>query len=324
MPRKIEISHRTVVFTVLFLISLWFLYFIKDIIFTLFISLLLMTILNPFVRRLTKWRIPRGLSIFLVYMVIVGVVAGAVAVIAPPLVEQTTNFVDSVPVFLKNPNISRFINNQTFEQLFTQLGSVPGQVLKVGVSVFSNILAVISVLILTFYMLLYREKLDDQLGAFFGDEGKAKVGRVLDNIEKSLGGWARGQFLLMVIIGIVIYLGLTILGIPYALPLGVLAGLLEIVPTIGPIVATIPAIIIGLTISPVLGLAVAALVFLVNQTENYFLVPKIMEKSVGVNPIVTLSSLAIGFKLMGVVGAIISVPVVLTLQIVVKEYLHNK
>lgn len=324
MPRKIEISHRTVVFTVLFLISLWFLYFIKDIIFTLFISLLLMTILNPFVKKLTKWRIPRSLSIFLVYLLIVGVVAGAVAVIAPPLVEQTTNFVDSVPVFLKNPNISRFINNQTFEQLFTQLGSVPGQVLKVGVSVFSDILAVISVLILTFYMLLYRDRLDDQLGVFFGDEGKAKVGRVLDNVEKSLGGWARGQFLLMVIIGILIYLGLTILGIPYALPLAVLAALLEIVPTIGPIVATIPAIIIGLTISPVLGLAVAALAFLINQTENYLLVPKIMEKSVGVNPIVTLSSLAIGFKLLGVVGAIISVPVVLTLQIVIKEYLHNK
>ncbi len=324
MPRKIEISHRTVVFTVLFLISLWLLFYIRDIIFILFVSLLLMTILNPFVKKLTKWRIPRALSIFLVYLLIIGIIAAAVAVIAPPLVEQTTNFVNNVPVFLKNPNVGRFINNQTFEQLFTQLGSVPGQVLKVGVSVFSNILAVISVLILTFYMLLYRDGLDDQIGFLFGDEGKTKVGRVLDNVEKSLGGWVRGQFILMVVVGLLIYIGLTILGIPYALPLAVLAAILEIVPTIGPIVATIPAIIIGLTISPVLGLAVAALVFLINQAENYVLVPKIMEKSVGVNPIVTLASLAIGFKLLGVVGAIISVPVVLTLQIVIKEYLQNK
>jgi predicted PurR-regulated permease PerM len=324
MPRKIEISHRTVVFTALFLILLWFLFFIKDIIFTLFVSLLLMTILNPFVKRLTKWHFPRALSIFLVYLLIVGVVSLAVAVIAPPLVEQTTNFVSNVPVFLKNPNVGRFINNQTFEQFFTQLGSVPGQVLKVGVSVFSDIVAVISVLILTFYMLLYRDRLDDQIGIFFGDEGKTKVGRVLDNVEKSLGGWARGQFILMVVVGLLIYIGLTILGIPYALPLAVLAAILEIVPTIGPIVATIPAIIIGLTISPVVGLAVAALAFLINQAENYVLVPKIMEKSVGVNPIVTLTSLAIGFKLLGVVGAIISVPVVLTLQIIVKEYLQNK
>jgi predicted PurR-regulated permease PerM len=324
MPRKIEISHRTIVFTVLFLIFLWFLLFIKDIIFVLFISLLLMTILNPIVVKLTKWRIPRALSIFFVYLAIMGVLSLAVAVIVPPLVEQTTNFVNNVPFYLSNPAVSQYINNQSVEQLFTQLGSVPGQLLKVGVSVFSNVLAVMSVLIFTFYMLLYREKLDDQIGLLFGNEKKAVFGRVLDNLEKRLGGWARGQFILMVIIGTCIYLGLTVLGIPYALPLGVLAGLLEIVPSIGPIVATIPAMLIGLTISPVIALAVAAMAFLVNQTENYYLIPKIMEKSVGVNPIVTLISLEVGFKLMGVVGAVLAVPLVLTLQIVFKEYLQNR
>jgi len=124
--------------------------------------------------------------------------------------------------------------------------------------------------------------------------------------------------------GVLMYLGLTILGIPYSLPLAILAGLMELVPTIGSIIAAIPAIIIGLSISPVMGLATTALVFLIHQSESYILVPKIMEKSVGVNPIITLASLAIGFRLMGVVGALISVPIVLTIQVIVKEYLQSK
>jgi predicted PurR-regulated permease PerM len=324
MPRKIEISHRTIIFAVLFLIFLWLLFFIRDIIFALFVALFLMAILDPFVTKLTKWKLPRALSIFLVYLVILGIIAAAVAVIVPPLVEQTTNFVNSFPNFIKNPFIGGIINDQTVNQILTQLGSIPGQVVKVGVSIFSNVLGVISVLIFTFYMLLYREKLDEQVSSFFGEASRQKFNRVLDNIEKSLGGWARGQLILMFVMGLLMFLGLTILGIPYALPLAILAAILEIVPTIGSIIASIPSIIIGFSISPVIGLATAALVFLIHQSENYILVPKIMEKSVGVNPIITLASLAIGFRLMGVIGALISVPIVLTIQIITKEYLRNK
>lgn len=324
MLKKVEISHRTIIFTVLFLIFLWLLYFIKDILLALFVSLLLMAILDPIVSRLSKWRIPRALSVFITYIVLIGVLAGAIAGIAPALAEQTTNFVNNLPVFLKNPVVRMIVNEQTVDQLVTQLGSVPGRLVKVGVSVFSNVLGVISVLIFTFYMLLYRAKLDEQIGFIFGQEGKQKFGRFLDSLEKSLGGWARGQLILMLAMGVLMYLGLTILGIPYSLPLAILAGLMELVPTIGSIIAAIPAVIIGLSISPVMGLATTALVFLIHQSENYILVPKIMEKSVGVNPIITLASLAIGFRLMGVVGALISVPIVLTIQVIVKEYLQNK
>jgi predicted PurR-regulated permease PerM len=251
-------------------------------------------------------------------------VAGTIAVISPPLVDQTTNFVNNLPAYLRNPIISKFINDQTLDQTMGQLSSVPGQVVKVGVSIFSNLVGIMSVFIFTFYLLLYRGKLDEQVSFFFGEDGKAKFGRVLDMIENSLGGWARGQLILMLSIGVLTFIGLTILGIPYSLPLAVLAGILEIVPTIGPIIAAIPMIIVALTISPIMGFGTVALAFLIHQSENYLLVPKIMEKSVGVNPIVTLASLAIGFRLMGIIGALVSVPVVLTIQIIIKEYLQNK
>jgi len=123
------------------------------------------------------------------------------------------------------------------------------------------------------------------------------------------------------LVGTFTYLGLLILGIPFALPLALLAGVLEIIPYIGPIIAAIPAVLVGLSISPLMGLAVASLAFLIQQFENYLFVPKVMEKSVGVSPIITLVALVIGLRLAGVVGIIVSVPLVITLQVLGKQYL---
>jgi predicted PurR-regulated permease PerM len=128
----------------------------------------------------------------------------------------------------------------------------------------------------------------------------------------------------MLSIGLGTYIGLFLIGIPFALPLAILAGILEIIPILGPIVSAIPAIIIGFGISPVIGVAVTAVAFLVHQLEGYVLVPKIMEKSVGVSPLVVLVAITIGAKLLGVVGVIISVPFVITLQVLAKEYFLDK
>jgi predicted PurR-regulated permease PerM len=246
-----------------------------------------------------------------------------IAVIIPPLIEQTTSFTANLPQYLNSLGINEIMSEQIISQLFSQIGSLPTQALRFGVSVFSNILGLVSVLIFAFYLLLAREKLDDQLGFLFGEGKRKEIAQVLNILEAKLGGWARGQMALMLLVGLLTYIGLTILGIPFALPLAILAGLLEIIPYIGPIFAAIPSVVIGLSISPLMGLATIALAFLANQVENYLFVPKVMEKSVGVSPIVTLLALAIGFRLAGVIGIIISIPLVLTIQTLSKIYLFS-
>jgi predicted PurR-regulated permease PerM len=124
----------------------------------------------------------------------------------------------------------------------------------------------------------------------------------------------------MSVVGLGTYVGLFLIGVPFALPLALLAGILEIIPFLGPIFSAIPAILIGFGVSPLVGLGVAAVAFLVHQLEGYILVPKIMEKSVGVSPLVVLISLAIGAKLAGIMGVIVSVPLVITLEVLMKEY----
>jgi len=324
MPKKIEISHKTIIFTFLFLILLWFLYYIRDLIGELFIALLLMAILNPIANRLSRYKIPRGVSVLVVYVLALGVVVTSLASIVPPLVEQTANFVNILPTYMENIGLSTSIGEQVFEQTISQLGSVPVQLAKFTASLFSNVLGVITVLVFAFYLLIARDKLDDQLVFLFGEEKKKKVGKTIDILERKLGGWARGELVLMASVGTLTYLGLVLLGIPHALPLGILAGLLEIIPYIGPILAAIPVIIIGLSISPWMGMATAIFVFLVQQLENYLLVPKIMQKSVGVNPIVTLIALSIGFRIAGVAGVIISVPLLITIQVIMKQYFSSK
>lgn len=321
MIRRVEVSHRTIIFTVLFLLFLWFLFLIRDIILLLFIALLVMTIFDPMVKKLGKLKIPRGPSILTSYLLVFTFFGFVIAGIVPPLVSETASLVTGLPGYLENLRVTPAVSDQVITEVLTKLGGLPGQLLKVGVSLFSNVFGIITVLVFAFYLLLSRERLDEQLGAFFGEDRKKDFGQLIDELEKRLGGWARGQLLLMFLVGLANFVGLTLLGIPYALPLAILAGILEVIPYLGPVIAAIPSAIIGFGISVPIGLGVAVMAFAIQQIEGYFLIPRVLQKSVGLSPIVTLLALAIGGKLAGIPGVLISVPVVITLQVLMKRYI---
>ena len=324
MPRKIEVSHRTIIFAVLFLLGLWFLYFIRDIILELFVALLLMTILEPLVFKLSKIKVPRALSVLLTYVLVIGVIGGVISLIVPTLVDQTTSFLNALPRYISNLGITSDVSDQIVKGFLSTVGNAPGEIFQFTFSVFNNILAIITVLVFAFYMLVSREKLNDQLAHFFGEDRRKMIVDILDALENKLGGWARGELILMISIGLATYVGLRILGIPYALPISILSAILEIVPILGPIISAIPSVLIGFGLSPITGFGVVAMTVLIHQLEGYVLVPKVMEKSVGVSPLVTLIALAVGARLAGIVGAIISVPMVITLEVLAKQYFFRE
>lgn len=319
MIKKVEISYKTIVFTVFFIVSLWFLYFIRDIVLQLFAALLLMTILNPIVNKLSKIKIPKTLSIIASYILIFGLFGFAIGILLPPLLEQTTNLANNLPKYLNDSGITKYASGDVVKEIVSQLGNLPGQIIKAGFSFFANIINILTVLIFAFYLLLIRDKFDKNLGSIFGKEKSVDALDLINLLEKRLGGWARGQLSLMFLVGVLSYVGFIILGIPYALPLALLAGIFEIVPYLGPIVASIPAIILGFSISPFVGGAAVGLAILIQQLENYVFVPKIMEKSTGVSPIITLISLAIGAKLAGITGMVISIPIVIIIQTLLQK-----
>ena len=320
--QKIEISHRTIIFTVIFLLSLWFLYQVRDILLALFISLILVGALNPSISWLEKKHLPRWLAILLIYSFLLGLLIGGLAGVIPPLVDQTSRLVQVIINGLDRLSFLGFSASNLQEQI-QELGGLPTQILKLAVSFVSNLISIFAILMITFYLLLEHKNLDHYLFFLFGLEGKRRAKKIINQMEKKLGGWVRAQALLMTIVGFLSYIGFRLLGLDFALPLALLAGVLEIVPNIGPTLAAIPAILVGLLESPLMALLVAAWAFLVQQLENNLIVPKVMEKSVGVNPLITILSLAIGFKLAGIMGAILAIPIYLTLEVLFSELVSS-
>lgn len=289
----------------------------------MFISLILMSSLNQSVERLEKFRIPRILAIFFFYLLAVGILAFGIVGIVPPLIEQTTNLINRIPdLFLQFKVLG--IDEKVIASQLSQFSAIPANLFQFVVGLFSNIVTIFGMGVITFYLLLERKNLDRHLVTFFGERKEKEVGRIIDKIENKLGGWVRGELVLMTFVGALNYLGFRIIGLEFTLPLAILAFLFEVVPNIGPTLAAFPAILIGLTVSPAHALVVAGWCFLVQQIENSILVPRIMNRTAGINPLVSILSLAIGFKIAGIGGAILGVPTYLVLEVIASEILSSE
>jgi len=321
--KKLEISTKTIVFTILFLLSLFLLWQVRGLIVLLFISFVFMEAINPAICRLEKIKIPRPLAILIVYIIILTAISFAVAGIVPILIEQTTGLVQTLPETLKNIKIFGF-NPIDLSSQFKILENLPGGIAKTAISLVSNVISGFVILFLTFYLLLEKKNFPKYSLEFFGEKGKQKFITIVERLENRLGSWVTAEFFLMSIIGILSYIAYLCLGLKYAVPLAIFAGLLEAVPSIGPTVATALAALVGFTISPLIGTLSFVVGVVIQQLENNILVPKIMREKVGFNPLVTILLIAAGAKLGGVVGAILAIPLFLTLQTIVKVLLEKK
>ncbi len=318
MTTKVEISYRTILFIFAFLAAIWFLLQIRDIVYLLFVAFLLMTALRPMVEWLAKYRVPRVVAVLLIYTIVFGFFGISLAGAIPSLVSQSVRLFTDLPNF-----VSRMVPNWNIDaRAFTeQIAPISENVVKVTVGIFSNIVNLMTVLVFSFYFILERRHAEKILTDSFGSEVSNRVISVARDVEIRLGAWVRGQLLLMVIVGVLVYVGLTILHVDYALPLAIIAGILEILPMIGPNLAAVPGILVALTVSPLLAVSVAALYFIIQQIENNIIVPQVMKRSVGFSPLVTILSLMIGARMAGIVGAVLAVPVVITLQAILHDIL---
>jgi predicted PurR-regulated permease PerM len=318
---RVDISHKTILYITLLALIWKFSIQIKDVLLGLFVAIILVGAMNPLVENLEKRGIPRWLSILILYLLLILVLVLVISGIFPPLVNQTTDLLKSLPLISRQVDFMGLDIGETLSaRLNEQITQISSGAFRLTVSVLTNIVSVFGVLVISFYLLLEHRNLDGYLFSLFGDEGSRRGKEIVIRLEKRLGGWIRAQLLLMTIVGLLSYIGYRILGLTFALPLAILAGLLEIVPNVGPVLAAIPAILLGLSISPFTALLVAAWNIIVQQLENNLIVPRLMKTVTGINPVVTLLSLAVGLKLAGTVGMILAIPSYLTLEILFKEF----
>lgn len=312
---KVDISHRTILFVAIFLISLWIVYLIIDIILLLFVAFILVSALSPIVETLTKWKMPRTFAILVIFVIVIGLVVGLVTIGITPLISQTSNLFQALSEVLVN-----LLNSNYFDQsvIHDELSTFSHQIIGFSLSLVENLVAYVSVVVITFYLLLYKPKFEGMLPKLFGVR-KDQAKRLLERIEFKLGAWLRGQLILSVTVGALVYLGLVVLGMPFALPLAILAAFLEAIPVIGPIISAIPAVLLALTVSPFLALIVAVFYFIIQELEGHIIVPQVMKLAVGLNPIFVIIAITVGGRLLGIGGAILSVPIAVVIQVILDE-----
>ncbi len=320
---KIEISARTIVFTVSFLLFLKLLWIIQDVIFSLFIAFIIMSALKPYIGYLEKNKLPRFLAASIIYLLFVTFFFAILFVALPPLIIESASLFRALPGIVQRvaPNLSATFK---LDSIFQFLPNVTNQVFDLISGVFSNALFLISTLFFGFYFLLEEDVFRKLITRFLSEE-RAKTGlTILDKAEKRLNAWFWGQVTLMTIVGLMTFVGINLVGIKYALPLAFLAGLLEAVPNLGPTLSSIPAILLGFAVSPFLGFAAMALYFIIQQLENNLIVPVVMKRAVGLNPIITLIALLVGGKIGGILGVLLAIPLTLFIETAVMEFFGSQ
>ena len=324
MDKNIVISTRTILILLASVLVLWLMVQIGNILLAIFVALILTLGLNPLVDWLTERKLSRTLAVTLTYIFFLSLVIGLFALALPPMVSQVQKLVERLPLYVASISVPGLepVSEQFLSTLVSEISKGAGDVLKVTLNFFSNAFSIVTVLVLTFYFLLDYPNLKEKFLALYTRDSGKRVANLVEDIEFKIGSWVRGQIFLMFIVGLASFVGLTILRIDYALSLAVIAGFLEIVPMIGPIVSFVPAAIVASAKSPLAVALVALLYILIQQLESNFVVPKVMKKVVGFSPIVTLLAIMIGGKLFGILGALLSIPTTLMGYLIIRSLLE--
>lgn len=321
-------------------VSVWLVWQVRSILLLLGVGILFGAIIEPLVNRLRRIGLSRGQALLILYVGFFTILGGALYYILPLLAAQITAFDDAIPAIFDNlrqqalESGSALIRQSGFRALM-QLENAwnnvrnspnfdPNQAFSIVNSVFAFSLTAISMLIVTFYWTVEKLSVKRWLLGLFPFAHRARAHTVWDEIEYKIGGWARGQLLLMLIIGTIFGAVFWAIDLRFWLALGILSGLTEAVPYIGPILAGSVAALVALTDSPEKAMLVVVIAFLIQQLEGAFLVPRIMKNSVGLTPLTVVLAVLIGNALGGPVGSIIAIPLGAAAQVLVGALLRSR
>lgn len=329
MPKTqtVEISLLSVlriVFVVLGLVILWQ---IKSIIALFVVVLFLAAALNPLVEGLMKKNVPRTVAVAMIYVILFALIALFLSLILSPLVKQLFTLVERFPSIIAKitPLYTELVLEGNFEQILqsytTELAKLTQGVFVAASQIFGGAISAITVFFLSFYILVDARKSRDAVILLTPKTYVEAVVKILGQIGDRIGSWVRAQVLLSFVVGTISYIGLLAMGVPYALTLSILTGIVEIVPVVGPIIAGIATVLVAYGEGS-WQLALGVLIFftVLQQLESALLVPKIMQKAVGLSPVIIILALAIGGQLAGVAGAILAIPITTAIAVLIQEW----
>lgn len=327
---KLDISTTTILKVVGILMFVFFLFLIRDVLVILTISFILAAALEPVVDKLEKkFKFPRWLGALSIYGLFLAILYVFIMMVAPILSEQVKtliankdSYVNDVQSMISSwpqeyqDQVNGLINNIPGTIKGWQIGGISNKVS----GVFSGLGSFVAILVISVYVLSLKNGMKQTVSAFVPEKRRKLFIKMFGDITRKLSLWFRGQLVLSFSVGLATFIGLWIMHIPYALILAIIAAFTELIPMVGPVLGAIPAVIIALFISPVMALIVGVFYIFVQQLENHILVPQVMKKAVGLNPVIIISAMLIGAKLLGILGVILAVPVAASISVILKEW----
>lgn len=314
----VNISTITILKVVFVGLLLFFLFAIRDILLLLLISILISSAIDPLVDFLHKRRIPRALSVLFVYVVFIGIFVLIGVLLAPSISAQFQDlsqsnyfeeFQSRIGIFnnsLGDSSIGRTIQ----ENIKSWAEGFSSTVFNTTKGVLTTAVSIITVLTISFYLTVEENGMKNLIKNLTPFKHQAYASKLINQIQRKMGHWLLGQLILSTLIFGLTYIGLTLLNVKFALVLAVIAGMLEIIPYIGPFLSLIPAVFFAFLQNPALAVAVIILYIVIQQLENHVVVPVVMSKSVGLHPVLVITGILVGGTLGGIIGAIIAVPVI--------------
>lgn len=333
----IRITTETLFRAFAIVLGLALLYLIRDVIAVILFSVIIAAAITPLANYLQKKGVPRTLGVFTVYFLAFLILGTILYFIISPLSDELDNLSLTVPLYFDKVNTFFKVIRDTapqYEQLLnkvqdsllaisTDLAHVSGNIFGATTGIFGGVVSAVFIIVISFYLSAQEHGINIFLRAITPKEHQSYVLGLWSRAQYKLGRWLQAQIVLSFIVGILIYIGLLIFGINHRVLLALVAGLMEIIPIFGPVLAAVPAIILGLLKSPVVALWIILIYTIVHQLENHVFVPNIMNRAVGLNPVVVIISLLIGGELFGIPGIILSVPVAVVLVELIKDFGHH-
>lgn len=335
--RIITISPSAIFRAVATLFALVFLWAIREVIALIFVALMLSAVMTPFVALLRKFKIPVAVSVLLFYAVLFGGILSTLVLLVPQLLSQMSHLGTSLGASWKvalngasaiqdfsiqyglQENVQAAINS-----LETTATAMIGSGISKLTGAIGGVTMIVIVLVLAYYMSVEQREAFRILRHAIPSAYRSFADDLLGQVRKKFGHWLVGQLALSFIVGVFSYIGLRILGVEGALLLSIFAGFAEFIPYLGPILSGLFVFIVALAQSPFMAVCSLALMVLIQQVENHILVPKIMQKAVGLSPVVSIIALLVGAKLFGFAGVILAIPFATAVSVAITEWIRYR
>lgn len=320
-PNYIVITSGTILRFFFIALAIVAAYMVRDVFFALFFAVIIASALRPAIVWLEEYRIPRLASVIGIYCAIAFLLFFVIYLVVPLIFDELQVFettfsriqsevragieeASGLPLApLIGESLEALIQNSS-----AYLQELGGGATKFFATIFGGLLTFILIVVFSFYLTVERQGIDQFLRLVMPIAYEEYALHLWERAQKKLGRWFRGQLLLGAIIGVLTFFGLTILGIPNAFLFAILAAIFELIPVVGPVLAAIPAVVIGFLNSITLGVSTIILYVVIQQIESHVIVPVVMSKSVALSPIIVVGSLVVGMKLGGILGMLLAVP----------------